>query len=222
MRLIAFTVWGNDPKYLLGATKNAILAKEIYPGWICRFYVSQETPYPWKYNLKKLHNVEVVEVPKIGDWTFSFNRFLAMSEDEVEVVVSRDTDSRLTLREKAAVDEWLASDKNFHIMKDHPWHYTYPILAGMFGCKRGTIKNISADIDSFKKTDWYHSDQEFLKQVIYPQIQNNIMIHDDFNQRPFPTKRIGYEFIGQVFDEYDNTIMEHVEILKTKLIKDKI
>jgi len=214
MKLLSFAVWGSDPKYLLGAIKNVFLAKDIYPDWKCRFYVSQEVPFPWVYNLKKNKNVEVVQLPELGDWTFSFNRFLPMSEPEVEVMISRDIDSRLSMREKTAVDEWLASDKGFHIMKDHPWHYTYPILAGMFGCKRGTIKNISNDVDMFEKINWYHSDQEFLKQIIYPRIKDNVIIHDDWCHNPFPLQREGYEFVGQVFDENDNTILEHVEILR--------
>lgn len=214
MKLLNFAVWGNDLKYLLGATKNAILADEIYPGWKCRFYVSQEVPFPWLYSLKKIRNVEVIQVPKLGDWTFSFNRFLSMSEENIEVMVSRDADSRLSLREKAAVDEWLDSDKGFHIMKDHPWHYTYPILAGMFGCKKGVIEDTSEKIASFPKTDWYHSDQEFLKNIIYPKIKENVMIHDDWNNTPFPLPRQNYEFIGQVFDENDNTISEHIEALR--------
>ena len=39
-------------------------------------------------------------------------------------MLSRDCDSRLNKREKLAVDELLKSDKNFHIMRDHPWHNT--------------------------------------------------------------------------------------------------
>ena len=97
MKLLSFAVWGNDPKYLLGATKNAILAEEGYPGWKCRFYVSGEVPFSWVYNLRKIRNTEVIQIPKLGDWTFSFNRFLSMSEPDVEVMVSRDADSRLIM-----------------------------------------------------------------------------------------------------------------------------
>lgn len=216
-KLLSFAVWGSNPKYLLGATKNALLAQDIYSDWICRFYVSQEVPYPWIYNLKKLKNTEVIQVSRLGDWTFSYYRFFPISEPDVEVMISRDADSRISLREKAAVDEWLASDKGFHIMKDHPWHYTYPILAGMFGCKSGVIENITTKINSFKKVDWYHSDQEFLKHVIYPEIKDNVLIHDDWHANPFPAARNGYEFIGQVFDENDQTVQEHIDILKGAL-----
>ena len=45
-------------------------------------------------------------------------------------MLSRDSDSLLNIREKKAVDEWIKSDKSFHIMRDHKYHKTR-ILAGM-------------------------------------------------------------------------------------------
>ena len=36
-------------------------------------------------------------------------------------------------RERDAVDEWIASNKTFHIMRDHIWHDGIEILAGMWG-----------------------------------------------------------------------------------------
>ena len=35
-------------------------------------------------------------------------------------------------RERDAVNEWLRSNKTFHLMRDHPWHGS-EILAGMWG-----------------------------------------------------------------------------------------
>lgn len=211
MKLISFSIWGNNPKYTIGALKNADLASEIYPDWLCRFYVSFDVPRGIIYELEEKENVEVIEVNKLGDWTFSFNRFLPISEDNIDVVISRDADSRLNLREKLAVDEWLESDKGFHIMKDHPWHHSYPILAGMFGCKSKVIANISDKINSFSKSDWYHTDQEFLKTIIYPEIKNNVFVHDEFSgANPFPIERKGLEFVGKVYDENDVTVEEHL------------
>ena len=37
----------------------------------------------------------------------------------VEIMMPRDTDTRIFLREKLAVDEWLKSGKLIHIMRDH-------------------------------------------------------------------------------------------------------
>ena len=76
-----------------------------------------------------------------GDWTGMFWRFLA-ADHLSDIVLSRDTDSRLNKREKAAVDEWLNSDKDFHIMRDHPYHAT-EILGGMWGCRNGILHGIA-------------------------------------------------------------------------------
>ena len=43
-RIISFSLYGRDPKYRNGALENVRLARQYYPGWMCRFYVSQEVP----------------------------------------------------------------------------------------------------------------------------------------------------------------------------------
>ena len=48
--------------------------------------------------------------------------------------MSRDLDARLGDRDQAAVQEWLQSNKAFHITRDHPEHGG-PILGGAWGCK---------------------------------------------------------------------------------------
>ena len=48
--------------------------------------------------------------------------------------MSRDLDSRFSEREKAATEEWLRSNKEFHFMRDHPYHGSV-ILGGCWGCK---------------------------------------------------------------------------------------
>lgn len=50
----------------------------------------------------------------------------------VDVMMSRDADSPLFQREVAAVQEWLASDRTFHVMRDTFHHCKYYILGGIF------------------------------------------------------------------------------------------
>jgi hypothetical protein len=41
------------------------------------------------------------------------------------------------------------------------------------------------------------------------------MIHDPiFDKKPFPGPRVGYEFVGQVFDEHNQPVASHLERLK--------
>ena len=137
-KIISFSLWGDNPKYTVGAIRNAELAKQIYPDWICRFYLGQSVPDKIVWLLEAMQNVELVHKPVDGDWTGMFWRFEPASEEDVEVMISRDTDSRLNMREKAAVEEWLKSDKRFHIMRDHPFH-KFPVLGGMWGAKKGVL-----------------------------------------------------------------------------------
>ena len=217
MKLITFSLWGVNSKYLVGAVKNAKLAQKIYPDWICRFYVGQSVPFPVIHELKSRDNVQVIEKAEFGDWKGMFWRFEAIDEENVEVMISRDADSRLNYREKAAVEQWIKSDKGFHIMRDHPWH-RFPVLGGMWGIKSGALPNIRELINNYGQEDAYGTDYKFLADVVMPRVEDNVLIHDEFfGGASFPTLRQNNEFVGQVFDENDNTVEEHVRALKEAL-----
>lgn len=202
-RIISFSLWGTDPKYTIGAVRNAELAKEIYSGWICRFYTGEDVEDHIKQQLLD-NDAEVVEMGG-ADWNGMFWRFFAASKlGENDVMISRDTDSRLGWRERLAVDEWLEGDHNFHIMRDHPFHKT-EILGGMWGV-RGTvlndIKEMIADYDNGDYDNKYQVDQNFLRDVVYPLVKENAKVHDPFFERiHFPTLRCPPDFVGQVYDE---------------------
>ena len=215
-KLISFSLWGNNPKYTIGAIKNAELAKEIYPGWICKFYASHDVDNEILNTLAKL-DCEIISMPDSG-WNGMFWRFLAADSDNI--VLSRDTDSRLNQREKEAVDDWLNTDKDFHIMRDHPYHATH-ILGGMWGCRNGILKGISDLIEQFDKGVYdnkWQVDQIFLSHVVYPKVMNKSMVHDEFfEKQPFPSERIDNEYVGAAFDENDNLLIDiHGNTYETK------
>ena len=65
---------------------------------------------------------------------YDYGRYLPLLDPQVDVMVSRDLDSRLTTREQAAVQEWLDTGLAFHVMRDNPHHGT-EILGGMWGAR---------------------------------------------------------------------------------------
>ncbi len=218
-KIISFSLWGTEPKYTVGAVKNADLAGTIYPGWICRFYCGQSVPQETLDELRSRTNVEVVLMKERGDWKGLFWRFTPASESDVEVMISRDTDSRLSYREKAAVEAWLCSGKGFHIMRDHPYHCfdsnKKGILGGMWGARKGMVPSIMALADRFEKENRWQSDQIFLNACIYPWVKNNCCVHDEFFERKhFPIKRVGSEFVGQVFNEKDEPCLGSAAVLQ--------
>lgn len=202
MKIIAFSLWGDNPKYCVGALKNAELAEKIYPEWICRFYVGKSTPINYIDSLKKFKNVETILMSDEGNWNSMFWRFQAA--DGNDIMISRDTDSRLSEREKKAVDEWLNSPYDFHIMRDHPYHGT-EILGGMWGARNGILKGINTMISDYSKGNFWQVDQNFLREKIYPIVKHNSCVHDEyFEKKPFPSIKKSRQFVGQAFNADDS------------------
>lgn len=213
-KIISFSLWGSNPVYNIGAIRNAELAKEIYPDWVCRFYYGKSTLESTINKLKTFSNVELVDMGVDGDWTGMFWRFYPSSDEDVDVVIVRDCDSRLNMREKYAVEEWLNSDKGFHIMRDHPAHGT-EILGGMWGSKKNVIPNMKNMIDEYIKGNFWQVDQNFLREKVYPHVRLDSLVHDEyFEHKPFPKPRENKTFVGQAFNENDFMLYpEHINHL---------
>jgi len=214
-KIISFSLWGDNPKYTIGAIKNAELIDTVYPGWIGRFYCGKSVPIEIIEILKTYTNVEVIEMEENGDWSGMFWRFYACEDSDV--MISRDTDSRLNLREKNAVDEWLNSNKDFHIMRDHPYHNVL-ILGGMWGVRNGILKNIVDLIKNYNKGDFWQVDQNFLSEQIYPIVVNTSFVHDSYHDinpwsKKFSIERINQEFVGDVFDEHNQRHPKYFKLL---------
>jgi hypothetical protein len=225
-KIISFSLWGDDDKYCLGAYRNALLAPEVYPGWECWFYVREgDTNFSVLKLLADMDHVNLIFTEKPSSWTGMFDRFEAILDPDVEAFISRDCDSRLSAREAAAVEEWLESDKGFHIMRDHPYHGT-EILGGMWGMKKDCVPFFGELMSAWNQEDRWQTDQDFLKAAVYPRVVNDSMVHDEFfslesHRRSFPTAREGCNFVGQIFEGDGSTPQEHIQPLADYLNRKK-
>ena len=221
-KVISFSLWGNNPLYVIGALVNADIAKEKWEGWTCRFYVGDTVPKKAVEDLKKRDNVEVVEMHRDESWNGMFWRFYPASDPDVDIAIFRDADSRLDVRDKAAVDEWLQSDKAVHIMRDNCQH-GWTICGGMWGTKKGAIPNLKELIEKneIKETNNKHGiDQIFLQIEIYNNVVRDAFIHDDWfpnsfveeKKHPFPIPRLrGDGWWKQEFPEWHGGIEDDKE-----------
>lgn len=221
-KVIAYSLWGSDPKYTIGAIKNCELAEKIYSDWVCRFYIGKSTPKDVINKIIDFKNTEVQIMNDLGNWSGMFWRFYAAVDPEVEIMLSRDTDSRLSQREKLAVDEWVSSDKGFHIMRDHPYHQI-EICGGMWGMKKNCITNTPNGttffdlLHNYQKGDFWQSDQNFLKEKVYDLIKHNSMVHDPFfEKKPFPSKRKNREFVGEIYNHLEERNPEHYLLVENE------
>lgn len=225
-RVLTFSLWGDKPIYNVGAIKNAHLSQHFYPTFECWFYVHIQTvPQSTIEALQALNNVKLII--KYGDLTTCkpmMWRYEAIDDPSVEIMMSRDTDTRIWYREKLSVDNWLASGKTFHIMRDHP-HHTFCIMGGMFGTKKIPGVNWKERMATITQTSDKNYDQDFLRDHIYPFIYNDAWIHANFYkiegaENVFAISYNHYaHFIGEYVYEDDTRSESHVNDLKQYLHK---
>ena len=166
-KIISFSLWGNNPRYTDGAIQNIKLAKIYYPDWICRFYLGKTTDTNLINKIKSFDNTECILMNEDENWSGMFWRFYAADDESVDVMISRDCDSRIGKREKYAVEQWLNSSIKFHIMRDHPFH-AIPILGGMWGAKKGILSGLKQQINIKRQGDFWQVDQNFLQSNVFP------------------------------------------------------
>lgn len=220
MKVLSFSLWGDKPKYTIGAVKNAILAKSFYPDFQCWFYIHKESvPKNIIEDIDKLPNTRIIF--KTGDLLKSKPmcwRFEAIDDPNCDVMMPRDTDTRIFLREKLAVDEWLNSGKLLHIMRDHKNFHRSKIFGGMFGIKKIpsiTWKKFIDGVNQNNNTRNY--DLSVLNNVVQNISNNDILVHSPYvlypdencKDFPIPYEDDNYNFVGCYIYEDDSRNERH-------------
>jgi hypothetical protein len=167
LKVVAYSLYGNNPRYTDGALANAKLIAEYFPGWTMRVYHDKSVPEPVLKHLRD-HNAELVDMSEDPLKNQMVWRFLPAGEANVDRFTSRDIDARLSAREAAAVKEWEESDLPFHVMRDHPSHNNFKVSGGMWGSKGGAIKDIQERLLGSHLANDYIVDMDFLNSQIWP------------------------------------------------------
>lgn len=220
-KYVSFSLWGDKTLYTIGAIRNAELMKQIYPNWNMIVYYDANVPKHVLFELEK-NGVELVPILNKTIHPL-FWRFFVIDRADCDRAIFRDADSRVSVREKKAVDDWIQENTVLHVMRDHPYHeipfgtQKLGILGGMWGMKGSEIK-IMERISNFVETKHqqeYGIDQVFLESI-YEEFKENRTIHDEFFEgKKFPIKREGFRFVGERIDENEKPFGEDwVEIKK--------
>lgn len=191
--IIAISLYGADPKYTDGAIRNVRAALHLFPEWTCRIYHDHSVPQPVIAQLA-LEGAELMTVHNMPAARFgTFWRFLVAEDQAIDRFLVRDCDACLSLRERVLVDEWLASEHHFHVIRDGFTH-TDIVLAGMWGAVRGALPAMIPAIRDFCRTAPFSrtADQAFLREWGWQRIRTSVLIHDAcfgaLGARPFPPR----------------------------------
>ena len=190
-KVLAYSLFGDNPIYCETAILNAQSMPEIYPDWQMWVYHDSSVPEHVLQRLRALQ-VRVIDVAciQIAHWPGTFWRFHAASDASVAKVQFRDADSLISQREAQWVQLWLDSPQPFHVMRDWYSHLDL-MLAGLWGAHAPLLAHMKEWIEQYLQTRSplhpTHADQIFLAEVIWPKIAPYCLTHDTIHTLPFAT-----------------------------------
>jgi len=211
-KVIAYSVFGRDPRYSINAVLNAEQALEYYPGWEVRVYYDDSLPDKVISKLSSYKNVKMLNMTNEFNVPYEglqhsphvFWRFYAYDDKNVDVMISRDCDSYLSKREADAVDQWLGTGRPLHIMRETQPGHRSKIMAGMFGLRKNNKLKSILQLFGGNAHKRYQNDQGYLNNLVYTLYgPDERVVHDNdnaFNDKThdWPTHRShGDLFVGR-------------------------
>ena len=100
-------MWGTASSYFYGLLDNCILIKHNLPEFTCFVYHNNSLSNNIKDVLIKLGNVRLIPMNNTNDKRNTMWRFLPAFYKNVNIYLSRDTDSRIEPKEIKAIKDWL-------------------------------------------------------------------------------------------------------------------
>jgi hypothetical protein len=190
MKVFSFCLYGTDRNYYTGLLENIEIIKQYYPDFTIVVHKGFCDP-TWVIP----EGVDVNTTNREGAIN-ALLRYLSLCTAEVGFV--RDTDSRITARDRWCIDEFLKSDKLYHSIRDHYWHQS-KLMAGTFGWKKALpIMMPTHEVP-------YGFDEHFLTQCVYDTIKPDLLVHTsvraftgehaEWIERPCEDK---HDFVGNV------------------------
>jgi hypothetical protein len=179
--VIAYSLWGNAPRYLVPLLENARIQPHLFPGWQMRVYHDRTVDAAYLMQLANRGvQLRAMVLPQgVPTHRGLLWRFEAIADPTVQRFLIRDADSLLTVKERIAVDAWLLSSRYFHAMRDWFTH-TDLILAGMWGGVGGLLPTPAALLKAYSawRLETDHIDQDLLTETVWPSVRGSILVHD--------------------------------------------
>tara|TARA_Y100000816_G_C26106872_1_gene588522 strand:+ start:569 stop:3451 length:2883 start_codon:yes stop_codon:yes gene_type:complete len=223
-KVISFCLYGGKAMYIIGMKENILLAKEFFPDWVVHIYYNETVP---EKHIKEFESLDAkcVLCENVGinklNWEGMFWRWFPLDEEDVEIWLSRDADSRLSKREAEIVNEWIESGKTLHTIRDHRCHI-HCIMGGMFGInnklfnekyKFKKVKDIIKELSVYYRDRPYNVDQIFLNDNLWELLKNDQFAHiSNGGRRVYETDKeipSAGNFIGKqhrIDDFYENKL----------------
>ncbi|TWA70532.1 Flp pilus assembly protein TadD [Azospirillum baldaniorum] len=186
--VIAFCLWSGQPASVHDPVEILRQTVALYPGWICRVH-HDGTLAAFRLAELAAAGADLVAVAADAPTGGPYWRLTAADDPTVARFLCRDWDALPSADGKAAVDDWIASGRPFHVLRDGVLH-TEVMTGGHWGGVAGLLPDLLplAERHAAAEADRLQ-DHRFLRRIVWPMIRDRALIHDRAHPRhglPFP------------------------------------
>jgi hypothetical protein len=221
VNVFSFCLYGpENPRYYPGLLENIVLIRRHFPGWFVYVYVGSDVPEGFIQILETCPEVRIRRTGITGAHNM-IDRFYAIDEPGVDIMMVRDADSRIHWKDRWAIREFLNNVQyEAHTIRDHREH-TAKMMGGLWGIRKTANINIHHEYEQFKNNvvDHKHAyDQNFLIDRIYTAVLPKLLVHRCNNAVFFDHERVvtfPFEWSDDVYcgrierTAFTDTIPEH-------------
>lgn len=169
-----------NPYYYVGLLENIALIQAHFPGWAIYVYIGNDVPSEFRESLKS-YGCRLRDTGQTGHVNM-VHRFFAIDEPDIDLMMVRDADSRIHWKDRWAIQQFLASDKHLHAIRDNKVH-TAPILGGLWGIRKPQFSMrelYAANVTGHQ--DKLGHDQNFLANAVYPlYYKTSMLLHSSIS-----------------------------------------
>lgn len=180
MNVFSFCLYGPyNARYYPGMIENIQLIQRHFPEWFVFVYVGSDVAPEMVSMLQSAPRVVLRFTGKTGIENM-IERFYAIDEPDVDLMVVRDADSRVHSRDRWAIHDFLASPQFvLHTIRDHKEH-SASIMGGLWAIRKSSGIDMHAEYEAYKLNPEDRGialDQNFLSCRIYPKLRDRILVH---------------------------------------------
>lgn len=181
MKVFSFCLYGPyNPRYYPGMIENIHLIHKHFPEWYIYIYLGADIDTHTVNVLSSAPRVILRWTGKIGAGNM-INRFFAIDEPGVELMMVRDADSRIHWRDRWAIRQFVNSPQHVaHCIRDNREH-TASLMGGLWGIRKTASLHIETDYEAYKRNPivvGLAHDQDFLGICIYPSVFSRLLVHN--------------------------------------------
>lgn len=217
-KVFSYCLYGGDKKYCLGMLKNIEQINQFYPDFYIYVHCGNDVPEEYLNKMRQDYTkVNIINYDFTGVELMTY-RFFSVDDDDIDLLILRDADSRITDRCRWVIDDFISSSYNVFTIRDHKYH-TSKLMAGQSGFKfiKPELKNVY-EKEWKKKSAKYWDDKHFLNFAIHDRFFEEFLVYSDIvikegeNNRKIGLERKDeHDFCGNVvlFDGDNNEYLEY-------------